>query len=236
MGALVKIAKANYLVEASYSLTLQEQRLILASLSKIDSRVKPSKEITLSASEYSVLMKIDVKNAHRELFKASQKLYERSIVVKDPEKTEEFRWIQKKISYQKGEGKIKLFWSDDVLTYIGQLKRRFTTYRLADVANLSTSYAIRLYELLMQFNSTKQRSISVSDFRSLLKLENKYPLFRDLNKWVIKPAVKEINASSDLDVFYSTRKQGKNIAELQFDLQEKKQKHFDFFVSDCDSQ
>ena len=226
--SLVKITKANYLVEASYSLTLQEQRLILACLSKIDSRIEPPKEVTLSASEYSELMNVDIKNAHRELQKASRKLYERSIVVKDPEKIEEFRWIQKKIHYQKGEGKIKLFWSDDVLTYIGQLKRRFTTFRLADVANLSTSYAIRLYELLMQFNSTKQRSISVDDFRSLFQLNDKYPLFRDLNKRVIKPAIKEINASSNLEVFYSTRKQGKNIVELKFDFQEKKQTKFNF--------
>lgn len=225
---LAKITKANYLVEASYSLTLQEQRLILACLSKIDSRAEPTKEITLLAAEYSELMTVDIKNAHRELQKASQKLYERSIVVKDPEKIEEFRWIQKKIHYQKGEGKIKLFWSDDVLRYIGQLKRRFTTYRLADVANLSTSYSIRLYELLMQFNSTKQRSISVDDFRSLFQLNDKYLLFRDLNKWVIKPAIKEINSSSNLEVFYFPKKEGKSVVELHFDFQEKKQTQFDF--------
>ena len=226
--SLVKVAKANYLVEASYSLTLQEQRLVLACLSKADSRAEPTKEVELSASEYSELMNVDIKNAHRELQKASQKLYERSIIVKDPDKVEEFRWIQKKIHYQKGEGKIKIFWSDDILIYIGQLKRRFTTYRLADVANLSTSYAIRLYELLMQFNSTKQRSISVDDFKSLFQLNDKYPLFRDLNKRVIKPAVKEINSSSNLEVFYSTRKQGRKVVELQFDFQEKNQLQFNF--------
>lgn len=139
---LAKITKANYLVEASYNLTLQEQRLILACLSKIDSRKEAQKEIELTASEYSDLMHIDIKNAHRELYKASDKLYERSIVVFDPEKQEEFRWIQKKIHYTKGDGKIKLIWSDDVLSYISQLKRRFTSYRLVDVAKLNTSYAL----------------------------------------------------------------------------------------------
>jgi len=94
--SLAKIAKANYLVEASYSLTLQEQRLILACLSKIDARNEIQKAIELTASEYSSLMSIDIKNAHRELYKAADKLYDRSIVVADPEKTEEFRWVQKK--------------------------------------------------------------------------------------------------------------------------------------------
>lgn len=227
--SLVKISKSNYLVEASYSLSLQEQRLILACLSKIDSRREIREEIELSASEYSDLMNIDIKNAYRELYKAARKLYERSIIVSDPEKIEEFRWVQKKICYIKGEGKIKLTWSNDVLIYISQLKRRFTSYRLKDIAKFSTSYSIRLYELLIQFNSTNQRYISIDDFRVLFQLEGKYPLFRDLNKWVIKPSVKEIHSFSNIEVCYSTRKSGRNVIGLQFDFQEKKQRQLDFF-------
>ncbi len=222
---LVRISKSNYLVEASYNLTLQEQRLILACLSKIDSRREAPKEVSILASDYAEMMQIDLKNAHRELYKAADKLYDRSIIVSDPEKTEEFRWIQKKAIYHKGEGRVTFTWSDDVLIYISQLKRRFTTYRLVDVAKINSSYAIRLYELLMQFNATKDRRINLTDFKSLLNLKDKYPLFRDLNKWVIKPAIKEINASSNLVVYYNTVKEGRNVVALQFDFQENKQLH-----------
>jgi len=221
--SLVKVSKSNYLIEASYNLTLQEQRLILACLSKIDSRNEASKNVSISALDYSEMMQIDIKNAHRELYKSAEKLYDRSIIVSDPDKTEEFRWIQKKAFYHKGEGRVTFTWSDDVLIYISQLKRRFTTYRLSDVARINSSYGIRLYELLMQFNATKDRRINLIDFKSLFNLENKYPLFRDLNKWVIKPAVKEINKSSNLVVYYSTIKKGKNVIALHFDFQENKQ-------------
>jgi len=226
--SLVKITKSNHLVEASYSLTLQEQRLILSCLAKIDSRHEAPKEVTLSAQEYADTMGLDVKNSYRELKKAADKLYSRNIVLKNDEKIEEFRWIQRKLTYAKGAAKITLVWSDEVLRYISQLKRRFTSYRLADVARLNTSYAIRLYELLMQFNSTKQRSITVKDFRSYLLLTEKYPLFRELNRRVIKPALKEINAYSNLDVSCYTEKQGKTIVALIFDFQEKKQAQFAF--------
>lgn len=226
--SLVKVAKSNYLVEASYSLSLQEQRLILACLSRIDSRNVAQKEVSLLVSDYTQMMQVDNKNAHRELYKAANKLFERSIIVSDPEKTEEFRWIQKKAIYHKGEGRITFTWSDDVLIYISQLKQRFTTYRLNDVALLNSSYAIRLYELLMQFNATKDRKINLADFKSLFKLENKYPLFRDLNKWVIKPAVKEINNSSNLTVCYNTIKNGRYVVALQFNFEEKKQRSLQF--------
>ena len=125
--SLVKITKSNHLVEASYSLTLQEQRLILSCLAKIDSRQEAPKEVTLSAQEYSESMRVDAKNAYRELKKAADKLYSRNIVLKNEEKIEEFRWIQRKLTYTKGAAKITLVWSDEVLRYISQLKRRFTT-------------------------------------------------------------------------------------------------------------
>jgi plasmid replication initiation protein len=221
--SLVKVTKSNYLVEASYNLTLQEQRLILACLSRIDSRGEAPKEVSILASDYAEMMQIDIKNAHRELYKAADKLYDRSIIVSDPEKTEEFRWIQKKAIYHKGEGRVVFTWSDDVLIYISQLKRRFTSYRLNDVVRLGSSYAIRLYELLMQFNVTRDRKITLADFKSLFNLEDKYPLFRDLNKRVIKPAVKEINESSNLVVYYTTIKKGRNVVALQFDFQENDQ-------------
>jgi len=173
-------------------------------------------------------MQVPVKNAHRELYQATEKLYERSVIIKNDDHIEEFRWIQRKAIYHKGEGKVSFTWSEDILTYISQLERRFTQYRLVDVAKLNTSYAIRIYELLMRFNQTHERWIKLEDFKSLLQLENKYQLFRDLNKRVIKPAIKEINQSSNLEVFYSTKKQGRKVVGLQFDFQEKKQTQFKF--------
>lgn len=226
--SLSKIAKANELVEASYNLTLWEQRLILASLSRLNSKINISRDVVITSSEYADLMQIPLKNAHRELYQATEKLYERSVVINHDDRVEEFRWIQRKATYHKGEGKVSFTWSEDIITYISQLGRRFTQYRLADVAKLNTSYAIRMYELLIRFNQTHQRWIKLEDFRSLLQLEEKYPLFRDLNKRVIKPAINEVNNSSNLEVFYSTKKQGRKVVGLHFDFQEKKQKQFDF--------
>ena len=60
------------------------------------------------------------------------------------------------------KGKVSFTWSEDIVTYISQLERRFTQYRLADVAKLNTSYAIRIYELLMRFNQTSHQTSNTS--------------------------------------------------------------------------
>lgn len=214
--ALRKVSKANHLVQASYRITLQEKKLVLAALSCCDSRGEPQKAVKITASDFAEVTGMDLSNAHRELYKAADRLYDRSIKVSDPEQTEEFRWIQSKIKKHKGEGMVTLTWSDPILKYIGQLKQQFTSYRLGSVGRLQSVYSIRLYELLMQFNRTGDRVISVSDFRELLEIGDKYKQFRDLRKRVIDPAVKELNQRSDLDITFETISEGRRVRALSF--------------------
>jgi len=221
--SLKKVTKANHLIQASYSMTLQEKKLVLAALSCCDSRNEPKKTVSISASNFAEVTGMDLKHAHTELYKAADKLFDRSIKVSDPEQTEEFRWIQSKIKKHKGEGLVTLTWSDPILKYISQLKTQFTSYRLGSVGRLQSVYSIRLYELLMQFSKTGDRVINVSDFRNLLELEDKYKQFKDLNKWVIKPAVKELNQRSDLDITYETISSGRKVKSLSFQFKPAKQ-------------
>ena len=75
------VTKANSLIDASYKLNVQAQKLVLACLSKIDPRPEKEtpKEISLTATEFSNLMGIDKKNAHRELYKAADALFRSTI-------------------------------------------------------------------------------------------------------------------------------------------------------------
>ena len=77
----LSVSKSNNLIDASYKLNVQAQKLVLACLRKIDSRPDKSipKEISLTASEFSNLMGIDIKNAHREFYKAADALFKSSI-------------------------------------------------------------------------------------------------------------------------------------------------------------
>jgi len=111
---------------------------------------------------------------------------------------------------------VTLTWSDQILKYISQLNEQFTTYRLGSVGRLQSTYSIRLYELLMQFNRTGDRVINLSDFRELLQLKDKYPQYRDLNKRVITPAVKELNQRSDLEIKFESLKSGRKVVSLSF--------------------
>ncbi|MDF0536036.1 replication initiation protein, partial [Shewanella sp. A32] len=106
-------------------------------------------------------------------------------------------------------------------------KSRFTTYKLRSIANLQSGHSIRLYELLMRFNATNSRVISLDDFRSSLGLDDKYQQFKILNRDVIKPSVEELNQRSDLIITYETIKKGRNVAALAFTFKKNKQLKMD---------
>ena len=220
----LSVTKSNNLIDASYKLNAQAQKLVLACLAKVDPREEIPKEISLSAVEFSELMGVGIKNAHRELYKASDALWKAEIILFDDNQKIEIRWIQKRISKLNGEGKITLTWSEDVLRYISQLRSRFTSYKLKNIANLQSSHSIRLYELLMKFNSTGERTIYLDDFKSALGILNKYSKFKDLNRDVIKPSVEELNLRSDLTIECETIKKGRSVAALSFQFTQDKQR------------
>lgn len=221
----LSVTKSNCLVDASYQLNVQAQKLVLACLGKIDPRSDVPKEMTLTAIEYSELMGIP--NARRDLYKAADTLFDAVITLKDDKEEVKLRWIQKGVKKLKGEGAITITWTDDVLKHISSLQSRFTTYKLRHIAELQSSHSIRLYELLMRFNSTGERVIYLDDFKSTLGISDKYPQFKILNRAVIKPSIEELNQRSDLIINYETIKKGRAVVALSFTFKQNKQMKMD---------
>ncbi|MGL4668032.1 MAG: replication initiation protein [Saezia sp.] len=223
----LSVTKSNYLIEARYKLPVQAQKLVIACLGKVDPRHEIPREITMTASEFSELMGIDIKNAHRELYKAADKLYQSDILIHENGEEIELRWVQEKAKKLKGEAAVRLVWSDRVLRYISQIRGNFTSYKLRNIAELQSSHSIRIYELLMRFTDTGDREIFLDDFKSILGISDKYPEFKILNRAVIKPAIEELNQRSDLVIEYDTIKKGRTVTALAFTFKQSNQLKMD---------
>ena len=64
---------------------------------------------------------------------------------------------------------VKLVFSPIVIPLITRLEERFTQYEMQQISDLSTGYAIRLYELLICWRTTgKTPIIELTDFRQKL--------------------------------------------------------------------
>lgn len=218
------VVKSNKVIEASYLLSLSEQRVLLACIAQIDSMADLTEQhqFEISAAEIVDLVGLDnFSNAYRDLKKSAEKLYDRSVTIDDPDpenpkiEQRKTRWISS-IDYIPGEGKLVLNFASGIIPYISKLSKEFTKYKLKHVARFESIYSIRLYELLVQWSSSGVREIEVEWLKKQFQVSNKYSRLGDLKKRVIDPAISEINKHSNLWVEYGQRKVGRTVTHFQF--------------------
>lgn len=225
------IRKSNALIQASYRLSVLEQRIILACITQLPAMKEITDEVmyTVRAQDISELAGTASKSTYAELKQAALRLKRREVwIPTKPNSTEKHKktvitgWVQT-IQYVEDEGYVELRFSKDILPYISQISSNYTPYELRDVIKLTNSYSIRLYEILIQWRSKGYRELSVDELRDYLRLEDKYKSIKDLKKYVIDPSIKQINEHTPITVEWNQRKTGRRVSHLLFFFTEKQQ-------------
>ena len=225
MDTDLQIVKSNHIIEASYRLSVAEQRVILSAISQVrrDQPVTDTVLYSVTAAEIAQLCGTDPKTAYRDLQAAAERLQTRRVsLLLEPDgvtiRSKRRRvtvWVQT-VDYIDQEGRIEMRFGKDILPYLTGLQREFTRYALSDVAKMTSAHGIRLYELLVQWPGG-HREIAVEDLRRWLQLEDRYPSIKDFKRWVIEPAIEQINEHSPLSLVWNQRKTGRKITHLIFD-------------------
>jgi plasmid replication initiation protein len=222
------VCKANQVIEASYRLTLNEQRVVLACIAQIqsDEALLTTAKFELSAKEFAELFSLSEKRAYLALVDVAESLFRRYVVIDQPFSHDrsvtqlKVHWISS-IQYKQDMGKIVLCFSQDMLPYLSKLKGQFTRYKLEYIGNMTSVYAIRLYELLMQWKTTGKREVELAWLKKQFQIEEQYAEMADFKKRVLLPAVADINEHSDYKVSWDQRKTGRNVTHLIFTFSEK---------------
>mgnify|MGYP001013529264 len=118
---------------------------------------------------------------------------------------------------------VLLVFSEAVTPLLSDLKSEFTKYLASDLKGLSSAYAIRIYELIKQYENIGKREIAISDLRFMLCLQDKYPLFGNLQQRIIDPAIREINKNTPMQVTYELRKTGRKFTHIELRFKPKKE-------------
>jgi plasmid replication initiation protein len=224
------IIKDNALIMASYSLTVEEQRLILACIEKAQREKTPlsasSVEITLTVNEYADLYGVKLVTAYKALNSSSNKLYDRSIKIHDEGVIRKIRWLQEQAIYD--AGKVKLIFSETVSKHIKDIVTVQSAYRLTQATQLRSQHAIRLFEILQAvIDQDTQKGvwdISINDLKEIFEVSEYYDRWIDLRRKVIQESVDQINKNTSLEVSWKvTGKEGKRIKDIQFSVLESHQ-------------
>lgn len=214
----VRVTKSNALIEASYRLTLMETRLLLICIGRIDSRlpVDDQRVFHVQAAEFQARYGMGREKAYQGLREIADRLFERKVEIRDPttgQVNDKIRWVSR-CKYL--EGAVQLHFAPEILPYISEIRAQFTSYSLEAVAGFSSTFALRLYELLQQYRKLGKRTATVCELRRWLDCVESFDRFGDFERWVIKVGVDQINEHSDLRVTYRKIKQGRAISHIEF--------------------
>lgn len=225
------IVKDNGLINASYSLGLAEQRLILLAI--VEARrsgkgLAKGSLLTVHAKDYAKQYNTDIDTAYQVLkdgakalrikvikYKAKSPMTGRLIEFEEP-------WANKS-AYEPDLGYVYIRFADVVVPLITRLESQFTSYRIDNVSNLTSGYAIRLYEIICSWREVgKTPKYKIDDIRSKLGVEpEQYNTMSNFKARVLRTAIKQVNKHTDLFVQYKQYKTGTKITAISFTFKSK---------------
>jgi plasmid replication initiation protein len=224
------VMKDNSLIMSSYTLSVEEQRLILACIEKAQRKQAPLKseaiEITFSVNEYANIYNVHMATAYKTLKTASDKLYERSITIDDEGLTRNVRWLQEKAIYD--SGRVKLTFSSTVSKHIRDIVTERSIYSLEQATQLRSQYAIRFFEIFKMVidPETQEGSweVTLDKLKELFEIKDLYSRWVDLKKRVIVDSLQQINQNTSLKVdFEISAKNGRQVSAVRFTIFESSQ-------------
>lgn len=226
------VVKDNALINASYNLEVTEQRLILLAI--INARntgqgIKSDSKLEIHASDYASRFDVSNSGAYKALKEAVSNLFDRQFSFKEPDKKGNLgvvrsRWVSR-IKYIDATATLEITFAPDVVPLITRLEQHFTSYQLKQVSQLTSKYAIRLYELLIAWREVgKVPQIELSEFRNKLGVgDNEYTAMNNFKSRVLEPSIKQINEHTDITVTYEQHKKGRIISGFSFKFKQKQQ-------------
>lgn len=227
------VTKDNSLIGASYSLGVVEQRLIFLAI--IEAReqktlIEAGGLLRIYAQSYAKQFDVEKHTSYEAMKRAVEGLYEAGFAYSKLDELSgkighyKSRWVDK-IGYIDDLGCVELVFASDVIPLITRLEARYTEYELKQVVDLQSEYAIRLYELIIQWRSVgKTNPISLKELREKLGLVDEYNRIEAFKRRVLDLAVKQINEHTDITVEYEQHKNGRVITGFTFRFKVKKDK------------
>ena len=176
------------------------------------------REHVLTASEFRDVFNTDINNCYRFLNKACKKLMKTSITLEKIELNEVWEInICSTAKYNKKEGRITVKFTDDIMPYLAQVRKRFVLYNLKEIANFGSLYTTRLYELIQEFKETGWMLKSIDQLRKVFAIgDNKFKLYGNFKAKILNHACKEINNNYDMDLRFEEEKEGRKVVAVKF--------------------
>lgn len=212
------VVKGNAFVDARYDWTTQMHRIIMVMIAQIGQGDDDFGLQRIYVRDLMSLSDTSSNSYYDEAEAAARALLDQKIEVRDADGSYHGYNLMSDTHYPRGRGYIEARFNPHMRPFLLHLKARFTQYRLRQAMLLSSSYAIRFYELCARWADLGHFNLSLEDLRAMLKLEDKYERTVDLRRFVVDVARDELREKADLSFNYTQIKEGRRITGFRFHI------------------
>ena len=208
----------NNLVQAKYSMTLQQKRVMIWLVSRIKPTDEDFKEHILSVKELIEVCQLSGESAYKQLKDITFSLIEKGIRIIDITNPKED--IETQISWLSSAkyryGRVTLTFSPELKPYLLLLKEKFTAVNMIDMMQFKSVHAIRIYELLKQYENIGERILDIEEIKECCGVKDKLRKYADFEKYLLLIAQREINEKSDIHIEFERIKPFRKIEGIKF--------------------
>ena len=203
------------LVNAKYKLNVSEIKFILTAISQIDSKNdEVLKEYTIKVTDLEKKLQVEQNTTRLKQF--AKKLMSKPLEIP----TEDggfivFNWFSK-IRYYPEERLFRARIEEDLKPYLLQLKERFVSYHLQYIIPLTSTYSIRIYQLIKEYEKLTKRYFDVDELQDILQVPKSYRPYGKFKQKVLKVAQAELKEHTDIYFDFDEEKTGKKVTRLIF--------------------
>lgn len=218
------VTKSNYFImNCSYDLSLEEQKLILTLASMVQPSDEEFKAYNFKIADFIELLGVETQTKYTEIPKITKELMKKVFEIQEGNTLIQVAWLSS-ARYEKGSGMVTLKFSPDLKPYMLQLKEKFTQYQLANILSMKSKYSPRIYEILKcnEFKKQGYIKIEIDELRKLLKADTVYPKYNDFKRYIIERTQKELSKLSDISFEFEEIKTGRKVTSIKFYIQKNK--------------
>lgn len=237
------VRKSNELVEARYKFDIWETRVF----TKMLTMVRKSDQ---DFQTYRIYLKDVIreyglesnKDAYERLRAGGFKLMRK--IVKVVRNTEEGLMelntpivvgVENRVNTESEDAKfIDVSFHPKMKPFLLSLQSHFTIYDVRNILSLPSSYSIRIYELLKQYQTIGRRKFLLKELKEIIgvieeidlngkkKYKDNYPLYGNFKQRVLQKAQNDLEENTDIIFTFEEIKRGRAVNELLFFIYENK--------------
>lgn len=239
-GVVRIIRKSNKLVEARYKLDIWETRIFTKMLMVINRGDDDFKKYKIylrdvvedfdlgKNKEVYPLLRQGARKLMRKVFyipyevDGVERLFEAPILTGLDSAVTDGRVVRDDHLY------IEVSFAPEMKPYLIQLKSQFTMYDARNILKLPSTYSIRIYELLKQYERIGKRKFELDELKHIIGVKEEievngkktykdsYPLYGNFRQRVLLKAQKDLKKYTDIQFTFEPKRTGRKITHLIF--------------------